>query len=270
MRSCLTVLFIAAAALPIATTLHGARAAEPAPLELEMKIPLGDMKGRIDHLAFDSKRRRLLIAELGNGTVASVDLAGRKVVHLVSGLKEPQGVAYLPSHDTLYIANGGDGSVRILKADDYRDSGRVELGDDADNVRVDSAANRVFVGYGGGALAIIDPTARSKIADIPLRAHPESFQLARGSTTIFVNLPRTQEIAVVDRAAGKQIAAWPMTSGGNFPMALDMTRSASSWCFAIPRAWAYFRCTRVKRSRARTSAATPTTCSWMRNGIACT
>jgi DNA-binding beta-propeller fold protein YncE len=172
MRSCLTILFIAAAAVPIAPTLHDARAAEPAALELEMKIPLGDVRGRIDHLAFDSKRRRLLIAELGNGTVASVDLAGRKVVHVLSGLKEPQGVAYLPSDDTLYIANGGDGSVRVLKASDYSDNGRVDLGDDADNVRIDSAANRVFVGYGGGAMAIIDPTARSKIADIPLRAHP--------------------------------------------------------------------------------------------------
>ena len=95
------------------------------------------------------------------------------------------------------------------------------MGDDADNVRVDAAASRVFVGYGRGGLAIIDPAGRRKIADIVLRAHPESFQLASASGRAFVNLPQTREIAVLDLAAGKQVAAWPMSSGGNFPMALD-------------------------------------------------
>lgn len=33
--------------------------AEAPPLELEAKIPLGEIKGRIDHLAFDSKRLRI-------------------------------------------------------------------------------------------------------------------------------------------------------------------------------------------------------------------
>src|SRR5262245_8495752 len=33
------------------------------------KIPLGDVSGRIDHLAIDLARRRLFVAELGNDTV---------------------------------------------------------------------------------------------------------------------------------------------------------------------------------------------------------
>ena len=36
--------------------------------------------------------------------------------------------------------------------------GRIELGDDADNVRVDEQHHHVLVGYGDGALAVIgDP-----------------------------------------------------------------------------------------------------------------
>src|SRR5262249_43187869 len=113
------LLFIGAAALPLAARPQGAQAAEALPLGLEAKIALGAVKGRIDHLAFDPKRQRLFVAELGNGSVGVVDLAERKVVHVVSGLSEPQGVAYVPSSDALYVANGGDGSVRLFRAEDY-------------------------------------------------------------------------------------------------------------------------------------------------------
>jgi DNA-binding beta-propeller fold protein YncE len=83
------------------------------------------------------------------------------------------------------------------------------------------ASNRVIIGYGNGALAVIDPATRRKIADIPLKGHPESFQLARASAQIFVNVPQKREIAVVDIASGKQTASWPLKNRDNFPMAVD-------------------------------------------------
>src|SRR5262249_34502052 len=76
-----------------------------------------------------------------------------------------------------------------------------------DNIRVDSRLNRVFVGYGSGALAVIDPAQKRKLADIPLKAHPEGFQLAEGGSKIFVNLPDARQIAEVDPLAGKQVLA---------------------------------------------------------------
>jgi DNA-binding beta-propeller fold protein YncE len=207
------------------STVAGPASPQPvatSPLQLEAKIPLGDVRGRIDHMAIDLARQRLFIAELGNDTVSIVDLKACKVLRRISGLKEPQGIGFGPSSDTLYIANAGDGSLRLFQGENYSDVGRIDLGDDADNIRVDAAANRVIVGYGGGALAVIDATTRSKIADIPLKGHPESFQLSRDGSRIFVNVPNAREIAVVDRSAAKQVASWPMQSAaGNFPMALD-------------------------------------------------
>jgi hypothetical protein len=43
-------------------------------LQLESKIPLGRVGGRIDHMAIDIKRQRLFVAELGNDSVGVVDL----------------------------------------------------------------------------------------------------------------------------------------------------------------------------------------------------
>ena len=195
-------------------------AADAPPLALEHKVPLGEVKGRIDHLAADAVHGRLFVAELGNDSVGVVDVREQKLVRRIGGLKEPQGVGYVSASDTLLVANAGDGSVRAFAGPEFAPAWRLDLGEDADNVRID-AAGEALVGYGSGALAIIDPRARTKLADIPLKGHPESFQIAE-SGRIFVNVPEAHAIAVIDRAAGRQIAAWPLSDvGSNFPMALD-------------------------------------------------
>ena len=55
-----------------------AQTGETRPLQLEAKIPLGDVRGRIDHMAVDLKRQRLFVAELGNDSVGVVDLANQQ------------------------------------------------------------------------------------------------------------------------------------------------------------------------------------------------
>jgi YVTN family beta-propeller protein len=208
---------------------------DTAGLRLEAKIPIGNVNGRIDHMAIDLARQRLFVAELGNNTVGVVDLNGHNVIRTMTGLKEPQGVAYLPATDTLYIANGGDGSVRQFRGPDYTAAGQIDLGDDADNIRLDIPANRIVVGYGSGGLAVIDAASSRKIADIPLSVHPEGFQLDPGSKRIFVNLPKAEAIAVVDGQSGKQIATWPTKiAGGNFPMALEQDAQHALVAFRNP------------------------------------
>jgi DNA-binding beta-propeller fold protein YncE len=212
-----------------------AQSADKGPLQFETKIPLGDVRGRIDHMAVDLKRQRLFVAELGNDSVGIVDLPNRKMISRIPGLKEPQGVGYESTTDMLYVANAGDGSVRLFEGGDYKATARIELGSDADNIRIDAAAKRVFIGYGGGALAVIDPSTRSKVADIPLKAHPEAFQIDPDTSQIFVNVPDARGIAVVDRVSQKQIAKWPLAGrGANFPMALDHVRRQVLVVFRAP------------------------------------
>jgi DNA-binding beta-propeller fold protein YncE len=197
-------------------------AADASGLQLEAKIPLGSVRGRIDHLAIDLARRRLFIAELGNNSVAVVDLQRRQVTQTLTGLAEPQGVGYLPSSDTLYVASAGDGTVRLFEGASLKPGFSIPLGEDADNVRVDDAAHRVFVGYGSGALAVIDAMSRAKTATITLHGHPESFRLEEKGERIFVNVPDARQIAVLDRLKNRQLSSWPTEElRANFAMALD-------------------------------------------------
>src|SRR5712671_7753729 len=98
-------------------------AAQTPHLVLEAKIPLGVVSGRIDHLSIDMKRQRLFVAELGNNSIGVVDLAAGRVLRRIDGLSEPQGVAYVPFADSVFVANAGDGSVRVLRSDDLTPMG---------------------------------------------------------------------------------------------------------------------------------------------------
>jgi DNA-binding beta-propeller fold protein YncE len=218
-----------------------AASAWAAPLQLEAKIPLGQVRGRIDHLAVDVARQRLFVAELGNDTVGVVDLAHHVVLQTLVALHGPQGVGYEKTTDTLYVANAGDGTVQLYQGADLIPLGRIELGDDADNVRMDSSANKVVVGYGSGALAVIDPVTRKKVRDIKLKGHPESFQITADGTQCFVNVPGAHEISAVSFEQGRQTAAWaPGLLLSNYPMTLHSTADRIHVVFRHPATLAAF------------------------------
>ncbi|HEY5411896.1 MAG TPA: YncE family protein [Caulobacteraceae bacterium] len=211
----------------VSAMLASVAACAPAPsaaavLTLERRIPLGVVNGRIDHLALDEASGRLFVAELGNDSVDVVDLKAGKATARIDGLHQPQGVGFVASTHELYVADGGDGSVRIFGGAGLTPVGRIDLGNDADNVRVEQGGRLVLVGYGDGALAVVDARTRAVVSKIPLAAHPESFQLDPAGGAIYVNLPNAHRIAVVDRVTGHSNRTLPVgLAFANFPMALD-------------------------------------------------
>jgi DNA-binding beta-propeller fold protein YncE len=199
-----------------------AAASDGAQLTLVKKIPLPKVSGRIDHFTFDSKNNRLLVAALGNDTLEIIDVEKSEVVHEIAGFSHPQGVGFDPDSDRYIVANANDGVCRLFDAGTLAEAGRVDLKDDADNIRYDHAARLFWVGYGDGGLAAIDPASGRQAADIKLDGHPESFQLETKGSRIFINVPDEQEIVVADRRQNAVVAHWALKEArSNFPMALD-------------------------------------------------
>jgi hypothetical protein len=130
-------------------------------------------------------------------------------------------LAYVPSADTLLVANGGDGSLRMFEGAQYQALEPLHVGDDVDNLRYDPESNLIYVAYGEGALGIVDLASCRKIRDLTLASHPESFQLDRESNRICVNVPKEQAIIVLDRASGHRLASWQTGNASNFPLALN-------------------------------------------------
>src|SRR6266571_5288419 len=191
-------------------------------LEPAATIALPSVKGRIDHFGVDLKQRRLFIAALGNDTLEVVDVRSGRRERSLDGFGEPQGVLYLPEFNRIYVANGSANRVDILDGTSLARIKSVERLDDADNVRYDAGARKVYVGYGRGALRALDPTTGDSAGDIRLAGHPESFQLETRGTRIFVNVPAARHVAVVDRKKRAVVATWGVPGAeSNYPMALD-------------------------------------------------
>jgi DNA-binding beta-propeller fold protein YncE len=210
------------AALIFSFTLCHLGAAGPEPLRLTKTIALPDVPGRLDHVAIDATTRRLFLAATANNSLEVVGLdAGARLLS-ITGQDKPSGVLFLPEPGRILVANGGEGSVRSYDSASYGPSKRIGSLDDADNLRVDARAGRIYVGYAAGALAVIDLKTLRQIGAIRLSGHPESFQLEPHGQRMFVNVPNSNHVAVIDRTRQALIATWPLQPfTENYPMALD-------------------------------------------------
>ncbi len=190
----------------------------------DREIPLPGVKGRIDHFALDTEGKRLFLAAPGNNTVEIIDLVGGTVSQPIKALKAPQGIAYAPDVSRLAVASDEDGSLHIFDGKSLKDLAKLDLKDTTGAVRYDPATHHFWVGYGSGALAEVDAQTGKQTANVKLDAQPESFVLETQGKRIFVNVPATGHIVVVDREQHTVIAKWELRdAAANFPLALDET-----------------------------------------------
>jgi len=193
-----------------------------AELQLKQTIPLPGVEGRIDHLDLDAAGDRLFVCALGNNTADILDLRKGERVHTISGLGSPQGLVYIAELNRLFVANDKGGICKIYDAKSFQTVGELNFKDDADNVRFDSAAKKIYVGFGSGGIAVVNAADGKQIGSIKLSAHPEAFELEKNGERIFVNVPNSRHVAVIDRKKGEVIATWKTDGAfGNFPMAFD-------------------------------------------------
>ena len=194
------------------------------PLKLKATVALQGVEGRIDHFAFDPAGERLFVCALGNNTVEVIDLRSSQRIHSITGLGAPQGVAYAPEFNRIFVANDKGGICKIYDGKSFQAVGELRFEDDADNVRYDETSKKIYVGFGSGGIAVVNAPDGKQVGSIKLSAHPEAFQLEKKGSRIFVNVPNSRHVAVVDRDKGKVVARWKTDLAfANFPMALDET-----------------------------------------------
>src|SRR3954452_13349655 len=113
-----SALVIGLVGLGIGSMARSVRAAPP-PLSEVQVIALPGVERRIDHFAIDPAGKRLFVAALGNGSLEVLDLTAGTRITSITGLKEPQGVAYIPQLHRIVVAMRG-GSVAAFDAGTYR------------------------------------------------------------------------------------------------------------------------------------------------------
>jgi hypothetical protein len=202
---------------------ESANALAQRPLVLSGAVPMDGVKGRFDHFA--SGKGRVFISALGNNTVEVINLFGGIVEHTITGVTNPQGVAFSPEANKLFVASA-QGKLYIYDGDSFNLITTLGFEGGADNLRYDAATKRVYVGCGDdektGAIAAVDAVTNQRLdEEYKIGGEPESFQLEKSGPNIYVNIPDLQQVAVINRET-KKITRWPLTGSRlNFPMALD-------------------------------------------------
>ena len=220
-------LFGAAAALFVCSA-AAVFAQDKQPLKLVQTIPMPNVKGRIDHMDVDVKGKRLFVSGLENGSVEVVDLQASRWTKSIAGFLKPQGIAYVPALNKLFVASGDDGMVRVFRGDtlELLDSIKLELG--PNRVAYDAAKQVLYVGYGGkdagkdfGEVGAIDVRTDKKIFDVQVAAHPSELLLDKAGDTLFVFVSVVSKIQVVDIAKREVRVTWPVSSQRPGDAALD-------------------------------------------------
>src|SRR5258706_14507040 len=147
MRNRRLVLWIIAFLLAPVLTIHGQ---DKLPLKLIQKVPMPNVKGRLDHFGLDLAGNRLFVAALGDdqNTVEVIDLKSGKWISSIPGQSKPQGLFYSPDFKKLFVANGTDGTCKIFAGDTFKLIESLPIGTDADHVVYDLATKYLYVGFG--------------------------------------------------------------------------------------------------------------------------
>ena len=210
-------------ALVLAAAACSRKTEPPTSIKLARTIPLPDVEGRIDHMAFDKLRNRLHVAARGNNSLETIDLEAGKVIHSERNLKLPQGRG-----DHRRDAGAGSGRRVARRRGDcwigsaetlQRELG-VEVGADPDNLRYHLDANLLYVAHDGGISAFNandwKKQGRSRWWATPSRSR----WIRRGR--LYANIPSAKQIGVFDRDTHASITHWSLQNvEGNYPMALD-------------------------------------------------
>ena len=196
-------------------------AAEPT-LVLIQTIDLKGKPGKLDHVALDSKRQRLLVANKANNTLDVVDLKTGKLLQQVPGQAGIQGLAYVAELDRIFVGLGVRGFCNVFDANTYVPIKSIKFADDADNVRFDPRTKMVYVAHAEKCLGVIDAKSFAMKPDIKLPGTAEGFEAEKATPRMFLNVPDTNEVVVIDTDKNEITGKYPLTKGvGNHPLALD-------------------------------------------------
>jgi len=188
------------------------------PLRLIQEIRLPNVKGRIDHMDADVRGKRLFVAGLENGTLEVVDLRAGKWARSVPGLKSPQGVAYVPSLNKVFVANENDDTLKVFRGDTLELLNTIRLDLGANRVTHDPHSKKLYVGYGGasakkdhGEVGVIDAENDKHIGDIQIGVRPAEILMDKSGQTLFVFDSVGNRIHVIDARKNQVLSTWPVS-----------------------------------------------------------
>jgi WD40 repeat protein len=195
-----------------------AQAQEPSGYKVSQRITLGG-EGGWDYLTFHAEAHRLYITRATRVMVFDVDSG--KLVGEIPNTSGVHGVALVQKLGRGVTSNGRDNSATIFDLKTLATITTVKTGAKPDAILFDSFSGLVLTFDGkDNDVTLIDPGKAAAVGSIALPGRPET-GVSDGKGKVFVNLEDKNMIAVIDVAARKVLASWPL-AGCEEPTGLIM------------------------------------------------
>jgi DNA-binding beta-propeller fold protein YncE len=181
-------------------------------------------EGGWDYVTVDPQTHRLYVTRSTHTMV--IDGTSGQIIADLPGQKRSHGVAIDPEAGRGFVSDGGgDGAIVIFDLKTNVILGSVVTVPDTDGIIYDKGTGLVLAVSGDKGVLMtlkpdVDPKSATLETPIELGGAPE-FLAADGHGKVYVNLMNKDEVAVVDIAARKVIALWPVAPGGS-PVGMSM------------------------------------------------
>jgi DNA-binding beta-propeller fold protein YncE len=149
----------------------------------------------------------------GAGRLAILDLASLREIARVPAGVFPDGIAYDPTEDKIFVSDEIGGALTAIDARADRTLTRIALGGEAGNVRYDPTSRRIYVPVQSrDELAAIDPKTDRVVARFPLPGgqHPHGLIIAPGAAIGYVACDADDVLLTVDLQVGAVLASTPL------------------------------------------------------------
>ena len=141
----------------------------------------------------------------GRGAVAVLDSTDLHEVARLPGGVFPDGLAYDPAHQRVFVSDELGSAVLVLDAKTDRLLARIEAGGEVGNVRYDPASGRIYAPLQSrGELIAIDPDKLAIVGrySLPGGRHPHGLAIAPGVSVGYVACDGDDRLLVVDLQSG--------------------------------------------------------------------
>jgi DNA-binding beta-propeller fold protein YncE len=144
---------------------------------------------------------QVYISAAGAHDVAIVDDRTLKIVARVGGIRFPDGIAYAPNADKVFVSDEAGGADVVIDAKTGTKLSTIDLGGEAGNTHYDSVSHCILVAVQTrNQMIAIDPASEKIVQryDLPGSDHPHGFTIDEPDRLGFVSCEGNAALVVLD------------------------------------------------------------------------
>jgi DNA-binding beta-propeller fold protein YncE len=153
-------------------------------------------------------RHQVYISAAGAHEVAIVDDRTLKIVGRVGGIRFPDGIAYAPDVDKVFVSDESGGADVVIDAKTGAKRSTIELSGEAGNTHYDSASHCIFVAVQTkNQMVAIDPVSEKIVQryDLAGSDHPHGFTFDEPDRLAFITSEGNASLVVLDLRTMKPV-----------------------------------------------------------------